>query len=376
MTSSNKPASETSSAKVPEVAAAADGFTPVTTDEGKLNQLIAYLEEHVSAYGFMGVPVPWEGTPAEVAEARREVNARAARMPDAIVHASMLVLGSAVNHTLPFVAYGMGNVDAVDQVIGGVPCTVMIPKNPTGAVVVGAHGGAWWMGDGDCRTNSFGPDAAALAARSGAIVIDVDYRLAPEYKMPAAAEDIAAVAKAVFDGSADLKLSGGGLKAPLVLWGISSGGHSCVAAIDLIPADLPVALLLNAPAVDARQAPEAMLRGAFGDAPADSKLVSPAIHPVTRKLRVHVQQNTKDGVVAPADEYLARVREAGGEASSSSFLATHSVATPTVQRERITDAARFILEVTGTERELPADATGEYDKDAVDRANEASWRRV
>lgn len=353
-----------------------DGFTPVTTDEGKLKQLIEYLEEHVSAYGFMSAPIPWEGSADEVAEARREVNARAARMPDAIVHASMLVLGSAVNHTLPYVAYGMGNVQSEDRSIAGVPCTVMLPQNPTGAVVIGAHGGAWWMGDGECRMNSFSPDAAALAARSGAVVIDVDYRLAPEHKMPEAAEDIAAVVKAVVAGDADLPMIPNDIQSPIVLWGVSSGGHACIVAVDLLPEDLDIALVLNAPAVDARLAPASMLRGAFGDALPDSRLVSPAIHPVKRPLRVHVQQNTQDGVVVPADDYMNRVREAGGSVSSSSFLATHSVSTPTVQRERITDAARFILEVTGTSRDLPADAKGEYDKDAIDRANEASWGRA
>src|SRR5699024_4630127 len=83
----------------------------------------------------------------------------------------------------------------VAGVAGDVPVRVFVPTEPTGAVVVAAHGGAWWMGDGTSRDGVFGPDCAALAQRSGAVVVDVDFRLAPEHPMPAAAEDLAAVVR-------------------------------------------------------------------------------------------------------------------------------------------------------------------------------------
>ena len=83
----------------PDYDPASEGFTPVTTDEGKLRQLVEYLEEHVPAYADT-VAIPWEGTADEVAAARAKANDRAARMPDHIVHASMLVLGAGVDHTL------------------------------------------------------------------------------------------------------------------------------------------------------------------------------------------------------------------------------------------------------------------------------------
>lgn len=90
-------------------------------------------------------------------------------------------------------------------------------------------------------------------------------------------------------------------------------------------------------------------------------------------MRVHVQAASRDTVVRPATEYLKKVEEAGGDATQAVFLATHQIAVPKVQREQITDAARFILEATHTERELPEDPAGEYDKEAIDRQNEESW---
>src|SRR5699024_658688 len=95
------------------------GFTPVTTDEGRLRQLVEYLEAHVPAFTDT-VAIPWEGTAEEVAAARSKANDRAARMPDYIVHTSMLVLGAGVDHTLPFVAYGGSSASFSDGVVAGV----------------------------------------------------------------------------------------------------------------------------------------------------------------------------------------------------------------------------------------------------------------
>jgi acetyl esterase len=53
-------------------------------------------------------------------------------------------------------------------------------------VVVYAHGGGWVIGSLDV----YDPSCRALAVRSGAIVVSVDYRLSPEAKFPSAHEDV------------------------------------------------------------------------------------------------------------------------------------------------------------------------------------------
>jgi acetyl esterase len=69
---------------------------------------------------------------------------------------------------------------------GAIPIRVYHPsEGEAQPAVVFFHGGCWLMGDirthdAYCRT---------LARRSGAMVVSVDYRLAPEHKYPAAAED-------------------------------------------------------------------------------------------------------------------------------------------------------------------------------------------
>lgn len=83
-------------------------------------------------------------------------------------------------------------------------------------VIVFCHGGGWVMGtldsaDDICRT---------LADRSGAIVVSVDYRLAPEAPFPAALDDAEAALSWTVDNAAEL----GGIPHRLVVAGTSAGG--------------------------------------------------------------------------------------------------------------------------------------------------------
>src|SRR4030095_15591734 len=56
---------------------------------------------------------------------------------------------------------------------------------PARPIVVYFHGGGWVQGDLQTHHGL----CARLAQRSGALVVAVDYRLAPEHKFPAAVED-------------------------------------------------------------------------------------------------------------------------------------------------------------------------------------------
>jgi acetyl esterase len=72
-----------------------------------------------------------------------------------------------------------------DELADGVPVRVFAPSGSATAALVYLHGGGWVLGDLD----SHDPLCRALAARSGATVVAVDYRLAPEHPYPAAPED-------------------------------------------------------------------------------------------------------------------------------------------------------------------------------------------
>lgn len=79
------------------------------------------------------------------------------------------------------------------------------------------HGGGWWMGNGF----PFHPATTAFAAATGAIVVSVDYRLAPEHPFPAALDDCAAVLRWMVANAGML----GGDPERIAIGGASAGGN-------------------------------------------------------------------------------------------------------------------------------------------------------
>jgi acetyl esterase len=76
---------------------------------------------------------------------------------------------------------------AIDGPAGPIPIRVYWPPDaePIPPVVVFVHGGGWSVGDLDTYDNQ----ARTHAVGAGAVVVSVDYRLAPEHPYPAAVED-------------------------------------------------------------------------------------------------------------------------------------------------------------------------------------------
>jgi acetyl esterase len=84
-------------------------------------------------------------------------------------------------------------------------------------LVIYFHGGGWVIGDLQTHHAYCG----ALAASSGANVIAIDYRRAPEHPFPAAQDDALAAVRAIVERHDDFGTTGAGL----VLAGDSAGGH-------------------------------------------------------------------------------------------------------------------------------------------------------
>lgn len=84
-------------------------------------------------------------------------------------------------------------VTVVSQVIAGVHCYLITPKNikeeNRDRLLVGFHGGGFVGGAGDSGTG----EAIQTAGLTGFKVLAVDYRLAPKYPFPAAMDDAIAV---------------------------------------------------------------------------------------------------------------------------------------------------------------------------------------
>ncbi|MEV0612219.1 alpha/beta hydrolase [Nonomuraea sp. NPDC050404] len=109
-----------------------------------------------------------------------------------------------------------------DESAEGVPIRVYRadPGDRPLPVVVYFHGGGWVLGS--VKRN----DAAArdLAIRTGAVVVSVDYRLAPEHPFPAAADDAWTVVRDIFARPAFYQSNGA-----VAVSGESAGGN--VAAV-------------------------------------------------------------------------------------------------------------------------------------------------
>jgi acetyl esterase len=94
---------------------------------------------------------------------------------------------------------------------------VLVPAGDIRALVVYYHGGGWVIGDIDEYDNL----ARTLANRLHVAVVNVDYRLAPEHRYPAAADD--AWTALTWAAGQVAEIAGGPV--PLVVMGDSAGGN-------------------------------------------------------------------------------------------------------------------------------------------------------
>lgn len=132
----------------------------------------------------------------------------------------------------------------VPGIAGPIPVRIYRPvlADDPQPVIIHLHGGGLVMG----TNHSFEPMARALAAASGAVVVAVDYRLAPENPPPAQFEDALSVVNWVAENSNSLSLdhekivicgdsAGGGVAAAIALAVRGTGGPRLFAQVLLYP---------------------------------------------------------------------------------------------------------------------------------------------
>lgn len=126
------------------------------------------------------------------------------------------------NITLP--ATGVTKTERMIPGYNNVPIRIVV-YTPSGVassapVIVYMHGGGWVIASPEVYEYS----TLALAKNTGAIVVSVDYRLAPENKFPTAHEDSYAAYKWVKENAASI----GGNPAKVAVAGESAGGNMAV----------------------------------------------------------------------------------------------------------------------------------------------------
>lgn len=189
---------------------------PVTPEVQNLLDMIAAV----------GTPPPAEQTPAEVREAYALLSSFTAREDVGAVE-DRVIPGPAGD--IPVRAYR--------------PVTASGPDGRPG-VLVYFHGGGWSIGSIDTHDAVCRP----LANGSGAVVVSVEYRLAPEHPFPAGYDDALAAVRWVAAHGDELGVDA----SRLAVGGDSAGGNlAAVAAQQLRDGGPPIAFqLLVYPAVD------------------------------------------------------------------------------------------------------------------------------
>ena len=173
-----------------------------------------------------GMPPMYEGTP-EAGRALYLALTHGARTPEQLVP-----VGGTEDRTVPGAEGDLGARVYRPEGEGPFPTVIFF------------HGGGWVIGDLDTHDNM----ARNVCRGSGAVVVAVDYRLAPEHPFPAAADDAVAAARWI---AAHLDEFGGDQR--LGVAGDSAGGNLAAVVAQVLHAEgTPLAAqFLIYPAVDA-----------------------------------------------------------------------------------------------------------------------------
>jgi acetyl esterase len=235
----------------------------------------------------------------------------------------------------------------ISDVVTGA-CTARLYRPAVSApapAVVFYHGGAFWITGGQAMQRLGDPLCTRLATRLGAVVLSVDYRLAPEHKYPAPAEDCFAALRWVVTQSGQLGVD----PSRIGLYGISSGGNMAAAtalraAAAVMPR--PRVMVLMVPALDLSG--PAALADVGSDGNIDAEIfnrvaslyvppdvnrcdpgVSPGLAPdLTGVPPTFVVAGCYDALRDMGVRFAARLNEAGIPAAAAVYPMTHGVALP------------------------------------------------
>lgn len=215
------------------------------------------------------------------------------------------------------------------------------------ATIVVLHGGAFWMGGGAPGFDMNDAWCTQLCAATGAAVVVVDYRLAPEHRFPAQTEDAAAVvthASTVTGRVAIAGVSSGGFVALDVARRSRNGDLPPLAFQLLIqPA---VELAPSTPTPDEAHDPVAgalrlLTEYYMGDEPdwAAPHITAANDPDLTGLPPTILVTGDADPLAGPARSLATRLIEAGVAVTDLRYVMTHTVALPSERHRMQTEIA-------------------------------------
>jgi acetyl esterase len=170
----------------------------------KLDPTVRAILEAMEATG----RPPLEQLPIEQARASREGMIALTGDPEPVAHVE--------NREIPGKA---GSDKAGSEKAGSIRVRIYTPDESAGPhpAMVYFHGGGWVICDLDTHDNT----CRSIARRSGAVVVSVEYRLAPENKFPAAVDDCESATRWVAANAAELNID----PSRIAVSGDSAGGN-------------------------------------------------------------------------------------------------------------------------------------------------------
>ncbi|QNG38760.1 alpha/beta hydrolase fold domain-containing protein [Geodermatophilaceae bacterium NBWT11] len=227
------------------------------------------------------------------------------------------------------------------------------------------HGGGWWMGGGATAFSIGDILCRRLAAELDVVVVNFDYRLAPEHRFPTGLDDAEAAIDWMTANAARLGVD----PHRLGVYGISSGGNLAAALAHRLRAtDRALCLaVLQVPVLDLRltsasiQAdPDALAGDLLRDlylapgTPVEDPEVSPALATdVTGLPPTIVVIGTRDSLRDDGVLHAETLAAGGIECTLLTYEMTHGVATPAVSEAWVNDVishGRRILAATAPRR--------------------------
>lgn len=223
-------------------------------------------------------------------------------------------------------AFEPENVTYRTTAIAGVPVILAIPANTTGDIVIYGHGGGFCVGSADSRRKLGGH----LAQHLQAVVVVMDYRLAPEHPFPAAIEDSVAVYRSMRAEHAG--------QGRILMAGDSAGGNLAIATtlkLRDLGEPLPAGIIAFSPWLDMQHTGEtietnsatdtlvnrAMLEGLATTYLGDASPIDPLANPLKADLSglppVYLNAGASEALLSDTTRFAEAAKNAGVDVTLS-----------------------------------------------------------